>query len=141
MDPFQMPSVVVTANATFSCFLFQSTSGSEETLVEDSGENPEENYEENFEERSKDVRRDNLSEKFSRTSEKASFNDSVQSVDSRSINGKSLPSVSATICSSYLSAHESGANTGCELNDVIIDESFAQNAAPKKQKKVRTFSL
>lgn len=130
-------------NKTFPCFLFQSTSRSEESLVEDSGENPKENFEENFEERSADGRKDNLSEEFSRTSEKASFNDSVQSVDSRgSVNGKSVPSVSASICSSSLSAEDSGVKTGCELDDVTIDESFAQNAAPKKQKKkVRTFSL
>ena len=101
-----------------------------------------ENFEENFEERSEDIRKDNLSEELSRTSEKASFNDSGQSVESRHTNGKSAPSVAASVCSSSFSADESGVNTGCQLDDVVIDESFSQNAASKKhKKKVRTFSL
>lgn len=127
---------------TFLCFLFQSTSISQENLEEDSGEKPKETFEENFEERSEDIRKDNLSEGFSRTSDKASLNDSVQPEDSRSANGKSAPSVSASVCSSSLSAEESGVKTGCELHDVVIDESFTQNAAPKKQKKkVSSFSV
>lgn len=127
---------------TFLCFLFQSTSISQENLEVDSGEKPKETFEENFEERSEDIRKDNLSEGFSRTSDKASLNDSVQPEDSRSANGKSAPSVSASVCSSSLSAEESGVKTGCELHDVVIDESFTQNAAPKKQKKkVSSFSV
>lgn len=126
----------------FLCFLFQSTSISQENLEVDSGEKPKETFEENFEERSEDIRKDNLSEGFSRTSDKASLNDSVQPEDSRSANGKSAPSVSASVCSSSLSAEESGVKTGCELHDVVIDESFTQNAAPKKQKKkVSSFSV
>lgn len=127
---------------TFLCFLFQSTSISQENLEVDSGEKPKETFEENFEERSEGIRKDNLSEGFSRTSDKASLNDSVQPEDSRSANGKSAPSVSASVCSSSLSAEESGVKTGCELHDVVIDESFTQNAAPKKQKKkVSSFSV
>lgn len=127
---------------TFLCFLFQSTSISQENLEVDSGEKPKETFEENFEERSEYIRKDNLSEGFSRTSDKASLNDSVQPEDSRSANGKSAPSVSASVCSSSLSAEESGVKTGCELHDVVIDESFTQNAAPKKQKKkVSSFSV
>lgn len=127
---------------TFLCFLFQSTSISQENLEVDSGEKPKETFEENFEERSEDIRKDNLSEGFSRTSDKASLNDSVQPEDSRSANGKSAPSVSASVCSSSLSAEESGVKTGCELHDVVIDESFTQNAVPKKQKKkVSSFSV
>ena len=118
-----------------SLFFFQSTSRSQENELEDSGEKPKENFEENFEERSEDIRKDNLSEEFSRTSEKASFNDSVQSGESRHTNGKSAPSASASVCSSSLSADESNVKTGCELDDIVIDESFSQNAAPKKQKK------
>ena len=125
-----------------SLFPFQSTSTSPENLVEDSGEKPKENFEESFDKRFEDVRKENLSEEFSRTSEKASFNDSVQSVESRHANGKSARSVSASVCSSSLSTDESGVNTGCELDDVVIDESFSQNAASKKQKKkVSTLSL
>lgn len=127
---------------TFLCFLFQSTSISQENLEVDSGEKPKETFEENFEERSEYIRKDNLSEGFSRTSDKASLNDSVQPEDNRSANGKSAPSVSASVCSSSLSAEESGVKTGCELHDVVIDESFTQNAAPKKQKKkVSSFSV
>lgn len=127
---------------TFLCFLFQSTSISQENLEVDSGEKPKETFEENFEERSEGIRKDNLSEGFSRTSDKASLNDSVQPEDSRSANGKSAPSVSASVCSSSLSAEKTGVKTGCELDDVIIDESFTQNAAPKKQKKkVSSFSV
>lgn len=127
---------------TFPCFLFQSTSTSQENLEEDSGEKPKETFEENFEEGSEDIRKDNLSEGFSRTSDKASLNDSVQPEDSRSANSKSAPSVSASVCSSSLYAEESGVRTGCELDDVVIDESFTQNAAPKKQKKkVSSFSV
>lgn len=97
--------------------------------------NTKESFGENFEQRSEHVVTDNLSVKSSSTSEKASFNDRLLSTDSRSDNGKSVPSVSESICPSSLSAEESGVKTGCELVDVIIDESFAQNASPKKQKK------
>lgn len=110
--------------------------------MEDSGENTKESFEENFEERSENVSTDNLFVESPSTSEKASLNDSVQSTDGRSVNGESIPSVSASICSSSLSADESGVKTGCEFVDVIIDESFVQNAAPKKQKKkVRSSSF
>ena len=103
--------------------------------MEDSGGNTIESFEENFEETSEDVLTDNLSVNSLRPSGKASFNDSLKAMDSRSVNGKSALSVSGSICSSALSADESGGKTGCELVDVIIDESFVQNSAPKKQKK------
>lgn len=100
-----------------------------------SDKNTKESFGENFEEGSEHVLTKNLSVKSSSTSEKASFNDRVLSTDSRSVNGKSVPSVSESICPSSLSADESGGKTGCELVNVIIDESFAQNAVPKKQKR------
>ena len=109
--------------------------------MEDSAENHKENIEENLEERSEDIRKDSLSEEFLRTSEKASFNDSGQSVDSRSADGKSVPSVSASLCSTQcLSTDESGVKTGCELDDFIIDESVSQTTTPKKQKTKVRFS-
>lgn len=101
-----------------------------------SDKNTKESFGENFEERSEHVLTENISVKSSSTSEKASFNDRVLSTDSRSVNGKSIPSVSESICPSSLSANESGGKTGCEqIVNVIIDESFAQNAVPKKQKR------
>ena len=60
-------------------------------------------------------------------------------IDGRSVDDEFIPSVSASICSSPLSVKESDVKTSCDSAEFAVDESFAKNVAPKKQKnKVRS---